>query len=314
MKNFTKENLALAHKRIAPYIHNTPVLSNATINSSIGANLFFKCENFQKVGAFKARGAMNALLKLKHQHPEILHVATHSSGNHAQALSWGAKQLGLKATIVMPSNSPQVKKDAVKGYGADIIECEPTLEARELELKKVVVKGACFVPPYDHIDIIEGQSTAALELVALQPTLDCVICPVGGGGLLAGTALASYFNEGPAVFGAEPEMADDAYQSFTSGKWVPSKNPITIADGLKTSLGKINFDVIKEHVQEIFLVTEEEIKSALKLVLERMKIVIEPSSAVALAAVIKNKERFKGREVGIILSGGNIDLSLLDKY
>ena len=312
----TKEEILKAHKRIAPFVHKTPILSSSALNAKMGAQVFFKCENFQKVGAFKARGAMNALLRLVEREPNAKHVATHSSGNHAQALSWGAKQLGLKATIVMPSNAPEVKKRAVLGYGADVIECKPTLDAREQNLQTVVdQKGAFFIPPYDHEDIITGAATAAFECLEDDQEIDAIITPVGGGGLLAGTSLAAkYFGTGAKVYGAEPSLVDDAYQSFKSKPFVPSKNATTIADGLKTSLGAINFPIILENVQDIFTVDENEIIEALLLVYERLKIVIEPSSAVAVAMMLKHGKQFEDKRVVVILSGGNIDLSQLAKW
>ena len=307
----TKAEILEAYQRISSYIHKTPIATSASFNTLTGVEVFFKCENFQKVGAFKARGAINALLTLKEKHPSGVHAATHSSGNHAQALAWAAKQLGCRATIVMPSNSPKVKLDAVKGYGAEVVLCEPTLQAREETLAKVSeATGAVFVPPYNDERIITGAATCALEFLKDVPDLNAIIAPVGGGGLLAGTALsATYFSQGRTkVYAAEPTEADDAYQSFKSGKFVPSKNPNTIADGLKTSLGTINFPIIQKHVEDIFTVSESEIIESLIWVYERMKLVIEPSAAVTVAALQKNAERFKGQKVGVILSGGNVDL------
>ncbi|MCT4623786.1 MAG: pyridoxal-phosphate dependent enzyme [Schleiferiaceae bacterium] len=305
-----KIEIERAHQRVEPHVHRTPVLTNSFLNELIGASLYFKAENFQKVGAFKARGAINALSQLD---KSIEHVATHSSGNHAQALAWGAKKLGMKATIVMPKNSPQVKVDAVKGYGAEIVLCKPTLEARESTLQEVLAKTpGKFIPPYNHEHIICGAATAAKELLEDSKDIEAIIAPVGGGGLLSGTALSSkHFASSIKVYGAEPKMADDAQQSFRVGKLIPSVNPNTIADGLKTSLGEINFKVISKHVEDILTVTEDEIKEALFLILERMKIVVEPSSAVALAVVLKNKELFNNKKVGLILSGGNLDLTQL---
>jgi len=274
------------------------------------ADVYFKCENLQKVGAFKARGAMHALLKLREENPEIKKVATHSSGNHAQALAWTAAQLGLHATIVMPNNAPKIKKDAVLGYGAKIIECTPTLQAREETLQKVIeTESATLVHPYNDENIIAGAATAAVELLQEIPHLDILITPVGGGGLLSGSALAAkYFGKNLTVVAGEPQNANDAYQSFYAKKFIPSVNPNTIADGLKTSLGSINFEIILEHVQDIITVSETEILSAMNWVHQRMKIIIEPSSAVAVAAVLKSKKHFQNQKVGIILSGGNVEV------
>lgn len=314
----TKEKILEAHARIAPFINRTPVFTNSTFNALTGVDAYFKCENFQKVGAFKARGATFALSELlKENKGTNLHVATHSSGNHAQALAWSAKQFNCKATIVMPSNSPEVKKAAVKGYGAKVIECEPTLEARESTLKKVLdTSKAIFVPPYNDENIITGAATCALELLNEVNVLDSIFAPVGGGGLLSGTALASkYFSNGKTkVYAAEPEQADDAYQSFKLKSFVPSNDPQTIADGLKTSLGQINLPIILSEVSDVFTVSEEDIKKTLFFVYERMKLVIEPSSAVAVSALMNNVKFFKGKKVGVIISGGNVDLSQLASW
>lgn len=307
-----KEKLIQTHKRIEPYIHNTPVLSSQLINEIVGANLFFKCENFQKMGAFKMRGAINAVMQLSETQKEK-GVITHSSGNFSQALSLAAKKLGVKAYVIMPSNAAQVKKDAVKSYGVDIIECEPTLEARinaakEVELKK----GATFIHPSNNMDVILGQGTACKELLDKQPNLEYVFSPVGGGGLIAGTALsAHYFGSNCKVIGGEPFEADDAYRSLQSGVIESNLSINTIADGLKTELGDKNFPIIQKYVDRIIRVTEEDIIISMRLIWDRMKIVVEPSSAVALAAIIKEKEFFKNKRVGIIISGGNVDLHKL---
>ena len=310
----TKEQIITAHQLISPYIHKTPIFTSRSFNKLAAADVFFKCENFQKVGAFKARGAMHALLQLQAEKPEVTHVATHSSGNHAQALAWGAAQLGLHATIVMPNNAPAIKKNAVLGYGAKIIECQPTLQAREEALNEVVKnEGATFIHPYNDENIIAGAATSALEILEEIPEIENIITPVGGGGLLSGTALAAhYFGKNVTVFAGEPKMADDAFRSFYAKKLLPSVNPNTIADGLKTSLGEINFEIILNHVQDIFTVSETEIKDAMVWVLEHMKIVIEPSSAVAVATLLKNKSRFKNQKVAVILSGGNVAFGALD--
>lgn len=306
-----KETILAAQIRIKEYVHHTEVLTSTAINQYAGAELYFKCENFQKVGAFKARGAFNFLLQLPTS--ELAKgVCTHSSGNHAQALALAGKTLQVPAYIVMPSNAPKVKVAAVKEYGAIISFCEPTLEARESTLSQVQEQtGACFVPPYNHQWIIEGQATASLELLQSYPQLDIMIAPVGGGGLLSGTCLsAKYFSEA-IVYGAEPEGADDAYRSITTGKRVESHSPKTIADGLLTTLGDQTFPIIKEHVQGILLVNDQEIIQAMKLIWERMKVLVEPSAAVPLAAVLRNPNLFEGKKIGIILSGGNVDLKKL---
>ncbi|KEO73211.1 pyridoxal-phosphate dependent enzyme [Anditalea andensis] len=306
------EDIIAAHKRIEPFIHHTPVLTSSAIDAIAGCKIFFKCENFQKVGAFKARGAANAVSKLNDEKKKA-GVATHSSGNHAAALARAAKIAGIPAYIVMPDTAPEIKKKAVKGYGGIIIECKPTQADREATLERVVGEtGAIFIPPYDHMDVIEGQATCALELLDKITDLDIIMAPVGGGGLLSGTALtAHYINPGLQVIAGEPEGADDAYQSFTAKKLMPMIRPNTIADGLLTSLGKINFQIIIEHVAEIITVDESQIIAAMRLIMERMKIIIEPSCAVPLAALLAHKHRFSGKNVGIILSGGNVDLSKL---
>lgn len=308
----TKQDILEAAARIKPFIHQTPVLTSETLDVLSGASLFFKCENFQKVGAFKIRGATNAVLLIK-EDSSVKAVATHSSGNHAQALALAAKMNALKAYIVMPETAPAVKKDAVLGYGAEVITCKPTLQAREETLEQVVKEtGASFVHPFDDYRIICGQATAALEFLQEIPDLDCIITPVGGGGLLSGTALtAQYFSDNVKVFAGEPELVNDAYLSMQQQELVRLDNPKSIADGLLTSLSDKTFKIIKEHVSEIFTVGEEEIVEAMKLVWERMKVIIEPSSAVALAAILKNKNQFEGKRVGIIFSGGNVDLTKL---
>jgi threonine dehydratase len=301
-----------AHERIKPYIHRTPVLTSHTIDLLNHCSVFFKCENFQKVGAFKARGATNAVRSLGLQ--ELKNgVATHSSGNHAQALSWAASLAGVDAYIVMPSDSSPVKIDAVKGYGGKITFCSPTLSSRESTLKKVISDTqATEIHPYNNHMIIAGQATSALELIESVPALDLILAPVGGGGLLSGTALAaSYFSKDTKVIAVEPEQADDAYRSFKSGSIVPSVNPKTVADGLRTSLGSLTFPIIQKFVSEIVTVSEEDILTAMKLIWERMKILIEPSSAVPYAAIMGKKIQVEGKRVGIIISGGNVDLENL---
>tara|TARA_R110002049_G_scaffold64267_1_gene169785 strand:+ start:7478 stop:8488 length:1011 start_codon:yes stop_codon:yes gene_type:complete len=310
--NISSQSIREARERIDHLVHRTPVLHSEAINDLASCELFFKCENFQKVGAFKARGAANAVLKLSKEE-RAKGVATHSSGNHAAALARAAKVARIPAYIVMPANAPDVKKRAVKGYGGIIIECEPNLLAREQGLKNVVDKyGATFIPPYNHLDVIEGQATCALELFDAGYSLDVLIAPVGGGGLLAGTALATgFYSPHTKVIGAEPEGADDARRSFVAGYWIPIEKPNSVADGLLTSLGEINFDIISNKVEDILTVDDSQIIAAMRIIYERMKIVIEPSSAVSLAIVLKNKSLFEGKKVGVILSGGNVDLSKL---
>ena len=304
-----------AHDRIRTYIHRTPVLTNQTINQRAGADLYFKCENFQKIGAFKARGGTNAVLQLSEA--ELKNgVTTHSSGNHAQAIAFAARQVGTKAYIVMPRTAPQVKKDAVRGYGAEVIECEPTLEARETGVQEVIDRtGAAMVHPFDDDRVITGQATAAKELIedaGQDKPFDVILAPVGGGGLLSGTALSThYLSPTTLVIAAEPEGAADAILSFKSGQVEKAPFINTIADGLLTSLSDRTLRIIRAHVNDILTVSDREIADAMRLVWERMKIVIEPSSAVPLAAVLKQKEQFSGKKVGIILTGGNVDLGKL---
>lgn len=303
-----KQTIIEAHERIKSYISHTPVMTSQSINERAGFNVFFKCENFQKVGAFKARGAMNAALSLSPEQ-RTKGIATHSSGNHAQAIARAAKILGIKSYIVMPRTAPEIKKRGVLGYGGEIFECEPTLQAREATLAKVIEKtGATEIHPFNNYDVIAGQATAAKEFFEEVGPLDVIMAPVGGGGLLSGTALAAkYFSPSTIVIAGEPTGSDDAYRSLKSGK-IEQAQSNTIADGLLTSLGDKTFPIIQENVKEIITVTDDEIIDALRLVWERMKIIIEPSCAVPLAALLKEKERFTGKRVGIILSGGNVDL------
>ena len=307
-----KQQLIDCHERIKPFIHNPPVLTSRLVDEMIGANLFFKCENFQRMGAFKMRGAANAIMQLSNEQKEH-GVVTHSSGNFAQALSLSAKSLGVKAYIVMPDSAPQVKKDAVKGYGGILVECESNLNAREQASKKIVQEhGATFIHPSNDDQVILGQGTACKELLELQPDLDYVVTPVGGGGLIAGSALsAHYFGNNCKTIGGEPFEVDDAYRSLKSGKIETNSSTNTIADGLKTQLGDRNFPIIQKHVEEIVRVTEEEIVSAMRVIWERLKIVCEPSSAVALAALLKKKEELENKKIGIIISGGNVDVGKL---
>lgn len=306
------ETINQAHHRIKNYIHRTPIHSSHLLNEIIGAEIYFKCENFQKVGAFKSRGAVNAVYSLT-QNQLKFGVCTHSSGNHAQALARAAKLRDIKAFIVMPENAPIVKVNAVKQYGGEITFCKPTLEARESTIKKIINKtGATEIHPYNDYRIIAGQATAAKELLEDQPALDIIMAPVGGGGLLSGTALVTrYLSPKTRVIAAEPENANDAYRSFNAKKLYPSINPDTIADGLLTSLGTLTFPIILEYVDQIVTVSEPAIIDAMKLIWERLKIIIEPSSAVPLASMMENKFNFRNKKVGIIISGGNIDLSEL---
>jgi len=301
-----------AAARIRPYIHRTPVLTSKSINQMLGAEVFFKCENFQKVGAFKSRGACNAVFSLD-EAAVAKGVATHSSGNHAQALARAARIRGCKAYIVMPETSSRVKVEAVKGYGGEIFFCRPTLASREETLNEVVSRtGATEIHPYNDYRVIAGQATAAMELFEATGMLDVIMAPVGGGGLLSGTALATaYLSPSTKVIAAEPANADDAYRSFTSRQFVPSVNPKTIADGLLTSLGSRTFPIILDHVSRIITVSEEAIIQAMLLTWERMKIIIEPSSAVPLAALMENQDEFGGKKIGIIISGGNVSLDKL---
>ncbi|MBY0435643.1 MAG: pyridoxal-phosphate dependent enzyme [Cyclobacteriaceae bacterium] len=312
--NITRESITVAHDRIRSYVHRTPVLTSTSINEIAGCSIFFKCENFQKVGAFKARGAMNASLKLSKEQL-AKGIATHSSGNHAQALARAGKILGVKSYIVMPRTAPEIKKRGVRGYGGEIFECEPTLESREATLAEVVKRtGATEIHPFNNYDVIEGQATCAKELLEEAGPLDVVVGPVGGGGLLSGTALAiKYFSPTTEVVAGEPSGSDDAFRSMKSGKIEPAQSQ-TIADGLLTTLGDKTFPVIYEHVKEIITVSDEEIIAAMRLIWERLKIIVEPSCAVPLAAVLKDKSKFSGKHVGIILSGGNVDLEKVGKF
>jgi len=305
----TKKDIIDASEKVAPYVHTTPILESQLLNDKFGADLFFKCENFQKAGSFKSRGAINAILSLSSEDTKS-GVATHSSGNFAQALARAASILKIPSYIVMPNNTPKVKVDAVVGYGGNITFCNPDLLSRETTLASVIENtGAFELHPYDNYDIITGQATATKELCEQVDNLDIILCPVGGGGLLSGTALsASFFGKGIKVVACEPKGADDAFKSLKSGKIIPSVNPNTIADGLLTSLGERNFPIISQYVDSIVTVSEELIVSAMRLVYERLKIVIEPSAAVTLAAIIERKVEVKGLKVGLILSGGNVDL------
>ncbi len=308
----TINDIKAAHQRIKPYIHRTPVLTSQAINQMCGSALFFKCENFQKAGAFKIRGATNAVQLLSGEEA-AKGVATHSSGNHGAALALAARSRGIPAQVVMPENSSEIKKRAIAGYGAKVILCESTLAGREQALAEVVeTTGATFIHPFNDARIIAGQGTVALELLEEVPDLDIVIAPVGGGGLLSGTALAvAARSPETKVIAAEPEEADDAYRSFQQGTLIPLTDSNTIADGLRTSLGDLTFAIIQSHVSEIITVSEEAIIEAMRLIWERMKLIIEPSAAVPLAVLLANWEMFERLKIGLILSGGNLDLDQL---
>ncbi len=303
----TRDTIEDAHNRILPYVHRTPVLTSASINAIAGSSLYFKAENLQKGGAFKARGAMNATLLLTADQ-RAKGVATHSSGNHAQALARAASILNIPAHIVMPRTVPVIKKRGVEAFGGNIFECEPGLQAREAMLDDVIRKtGATPIHPFNNENVIAGQATAAKELFEANPGLDIIVAPVGGGGLLAGTGLAAkYFSPQTVVVGAEPEGADDAYRSLKSGSIEPSQAN-SIADGLLATLGDKPFSIIRDTVDHIVTVSDQEIVAAMRLFWERLKTVVEPSGAVALAAVLKSRERFAGRQIGIIISGGNVN-------
>ena len=304
---YKKQDLLICHQKITPYIHQTPVLTSRALNRIAGADIFFKCENFQRMGAFKMRGAIHAILNLSAEQ-KARGVVTHSSGNFAQAVALSAKILGIKAHIVMPSNAPAVKKNAVKEYGGIITECEPTLEMRQTTTDTIAEQtGATKLHPSNQVDVILGQATAAMELLETHPDLDAIFVPIGGGGLVAGTALAThFFGKNCKTIGTEPFEADDAYRSLLSGKIEKNKTANTIADGLRTTLGNHNFPIIQKYVTQIIRVQEEAITQAMHLIWQRMKIVIEPSSAVPFAALLREKEQFSQQKIGIILSGGNV--------
>ena len=307
-----KSDLIDCHNRIKPFIHNTPVLTSNYVNEITGAEVYFKCENFQKMGAFKMRGAANAILRLSDEQKSN-GVVTHSSGNHAQAISLAAKKIGIKAYIVMPSNAPKIKKEAVKGYGGELIECESNIEAREAAAKDLVdSKNATFIHPSNNLDVIIGQGTASKELIEQYGSFNNILVPIGGGGLIAGSALAAkYFGDNCSVIGTEPFEVDDAYRSLISGKIETNITTNTIADGLRTQLGDKNFPIILNEVKEIIRITEDEIINSMKLIWQRLKIICEPSCSLPLAGLLKNKDKFKGKKIGIIITGGNIDLDNL---
>ena len=308
----TLDEIRQAAERIRPYAHRTPVLTCESLNQQVRAQVFLKCENLQKVGAFKFRGACNAVFSLSPA-DAARGVVAHSSGNHAQALALAAKLRGIPAYIVMPNNAPAVKKAAVAGYGGQITFCRPTLEAREQTQDQVIAAtGATVIHPYDNYQVIAGQGTAALEFLQDVPDLDVVIAPVGGGGLLSGTAIAATeISPRIRVVAAEPELADDAFRSLAAGKIIPSTNPRTIADGLLTSLGNLTFPIIQQRVEQVVTVSEATIIAAMRFAWERAKIIIEPSAAVALSVLWERKIDLMGLRVGVILSGGNVDLDRL---
>jgi threonine dehydratase len=312
MNEPTIKEIRQAAGRIRAYTHRTPVLTCTGINRMFDSEIFFKCENLQKAGSFKIRGATNAVFCLE-QKEAFQGVATHSSGNHGAALALAATWRGIRAYIVMPENAPTVKQHAVTEYGAEIIFCKPNLVAREESLADVVARtGAAFIHPYNDYRIISGQGTTGMELCEDISHMDIIMTPVGGGGLLSGTALAvSALSPHTQVIGAEPEKADDAYRSLHAGRIIPANNPITIADGLRTSLGSLTFPIIRKRVKDILTVSEEDIISAMRLIWERMKIVVEPSAAVPLGALLTKTRQFSGKRIGIILSGGNVDLGSL---
>lgn len=307
-----KEALDATFQRISPDVHRTPVLTSRLLDQLSGATLYFKCENFQKMGAFKMRGAVNAIRTLSREKQKA-GVLTHSSGNFGQAVALAARNLGLPAHIVMPSNAPKVKVEAVRQYGGQITFCDPTVEAREAATKNIgQITGATFLHPSNQMEVILGNATAAMELLQDYPELEVLVTPVGGGGLLAGTALAAhYYGSTCSTIGGEPAEADDAWRSLRSGKIEQNQSANTIADGLRTTLGDVNFPIIKELVSDIVRVEEDEIIRALRLIWERLKIVAEPSCAVALAALLKEPIHFRSKKVGIIISGGNVDLGAL---
>lgn len=306
------EDISAAHARILPHIDHTPILTSEFLDSTFGCELFFKCENMQKVGAFKARGACNAIFSLNDVQSSGA-VATHSSGNHGAALSMAATKRGIAAHVVMPSNSPQCKKEAVARFGGLIIECEPTLAAREQTLERVVAQtGAHVVHPYHDSRVIAGQGTVAIEVLEAVADLDAILVPVGGGGLLAGVAtVVKSINPKIEVIGVEPAGADDAFRSFGLGRLIAQTRPDTIADGLRGSLGKLNFEIIQQKVDTILTVEESSIIEAMRLQWTHLKSVVEPSGAVSFAALVEYERRFVGRRVAVVISGGNLDLDSL---
>jgi threonine dehydratase len=308
----TFQDVLDAHERIRPYVHRTPVLTSTYLNDLTGAELFFKCENFQKAAAFKVRGASNAVFGLSDE-MAARGVATHSSGNHALSLAYAAGRRGIACHVVMPSTAPQAKKDAVIGYGGKITECEPSTSSREEVFAQVEAQtGADFVHPYNDPRVIAGQGTCSRELVEQVEGLDAVVAPIGGGGMISGTCL-SLSNIAPDVkiYAAEPQQADDAARSFRAGHIIADDAPVTVADGLKVPLKELTWHFVSNHVTDILTASEQEIIDAMRLTWARMKIVMEPSSAVPLATILKNRDVFAGKRVGIIITGGNVDLDRL---
>jgi threonine dehydratase len=308
----TFNDVLAARERIKPYIHQTPVLTSTHLNRLTGAELYFKCENFQKAGAFKARGASNAVFGLT-EDQAARGVATHSSGNHGTCLSYAARRRGIPCTVVMPRTAPQAKKDAVRGYGGHVVECEPSTSSREAVFAEVVARsGAEFVHPYNDHRVIAGQGTCSLELNEWVGPLDAVVAPIGGGGMISGTCLSmSNIALATKIYAAEPKNADDAYRSFKAGHIIADDSPHTVADGLKVPLKELTWHFVSRHVTDILTATEAEIIDAMRLTWQRMKIVVEPSSAVPLATILKNKTIFAGKKVGVIVTGGNVDLDAL---
>lgn len=308
----TFDDALAARTRIAPHVHVTPVMTSRFVNDLVGGELFFKCENFQRAGAFKARGASNAVFGLSDAQA-ARGVATHSSGNHGTCLSYAAGRRGIPCTVVMPHSAPQAKKDAVRGYGGRVVECEPSTSSREAVFAEVLAEtGAEFVHPYNDPRVIAGQATCAMEFIEQVPGLDAIMAPIGGGGLISGTCLAlSHLAPGVEIFAAEPAQADDAARSFRAGHIIADDAPVTVADGLKVPLKDLTWHFVKSHVRDILTAEEDEIIAAMKLTWARMKLVMEPSCAVPLAVILKNRDRFKGRRVGVVLTGGNVDLDKL---
>ena len=308
----TFDDVVAAHQRIAPHVHRTPVLTSRMLNALSGADLFFKCENFQKGGAFKARGASNAVFGLTDEQA-AKGVATHSSGNHGTCLSYAAGRRGIPCTVVMPRTAPQAKKDAVRGYGARVVECEPSTTSREAVFAEVVAEtGAEFVHPYNDHRVIAGQGTCSKEMIEDLGELDAVIAPIGGGGMVSGTCLTlSTLAPKVKIYAAEPEQADDAMRSFKAGHIIADDAPETVADGLKVPLKDLTWHFVKAYVTDILTASEEDIVDAMKLIWKRMKIVMEPSSAVPLATILKNPDIFAGKRVGVVITGGNVDLDKL---
>ncbi len=308
----TYDDMLAAHERIQPHVRRTPVLTSAYLDTLAGAQLFFKCENLQEAGAFKVRGATNAVFGLSD--PQAAKgVATHSSGNHALSLAWAAGRRGIPCHVVMPRTAPQAKKDAVRRYGGSITECEPSTTSREATFAQVqAATGAEFVHPYNDPRVIAGQGTCSRELMEQVPGLNAVIAPIGGGGMISGTCLTlATLAPQTRVFAAEPEQADDAYRSFKGGRLIADDAPVTVADGLKVPLKELTWHFVQRHVSDIFTATEQEIVDAMKLAWKHLRVVLEPSSAVPLAVILKNKQRFAGQRLGVIVTGGNVDLDTL---